>query len=101
MSQDGKDKKGELSSFAYPARGCTFEQSIGMYRDVCVSPFYEHTIVNIVLSVYSCLLPLQRKKRTHVPQYTDPAKKSDPKTFVFWRGKHGVSQAISCIAHLH
>ncbi|CAK0738206.1 hypothetical protein CVIRNUC_001009 [Coccomyxa viridis] len=31
----------------------------------------------------------RRKKRTHVPQYTDPAKKSDPKTFVFWRGKHG------------
>lgn len=34
---------------------------------------------------------MQRKKRTHVPNFTDPAKKSDPKTFVFWRGKHGVS----------
>ena len=33
---------------------------------------------------------VQRKKRTHVPNYTDPAKKSDPKTFVFWRGKQGV-----------
>ena len=29
MSQDGKDKKGELGSFAYSLRGCKVEQSIG------------------------------------------------------------------------
>ncbi|KAK9807808.1 hypothetical protein WJX72_010030 [[Myrmecia] bisecta] len=32
----------------------------------------------------------RRKVRTHVPQYVDPAKKGDPKSFVFWRGKHGL-----------
>ncbi|EIE18463.1 Brix-domain-containing protein, partial [Coccomyxa subellipsoidea C-169] len=32
----------------------------------------------------------QRKKRTHIPNFTDPAKKSEPKTFVFWRGKQGL-----------
>ena len=30
-----------------------------------------------------------------MPEYIDPAKKSDPKTFVFWRGKHGVSHSQS------
>ena len=32
----------------------------------------------------------QRKKRTHVEQVRDPAKKAEPRSFVFWRGKHGV-----------
>ena len=25
-----------------------------------------------------------------MPEHADPAKKPDPKTFVFWRGQHGV-----------
>lgn len=41
----------------------------------------------------SCLAPrlpnLQRKKRTHVPDAEDPAKKGQPKSFVFRRGRHG------------
>lgn len=37
-----------------------------------------------------CCWTVQRKKRTHVEQVRDPAKKADPRTFVFWRGKHGV-----------
>lgn len=36
------------------------------------------------------LLRLQKKKRTHQPASTDPAKKGDPKSFVFRRGRHGV-----------
>ena len=34
---------------------------------------------------------MQRKHRTHITEQTDPSKKGDPKTFVFCRGKHGVS----------
>jgi len=34
---------------------------------------------------------LQKKKRTHQVEGTDTSKKSDPKTFVFRRGKHWVS----------
>ena len=33
---------------------------------------------------------MQRKTRTHVPNFADPAKKGEPRSFVFWRGKHGV-----------
>lgn len=32
---------------------------------------------------------LQKKKRTHVPDAEDPAKKGQPKSFVFRRGRHG------------
>jgi ribosome biogenesis protein SSF1/2 len=32
---------------------------------------------------------MQRKKRTHVPDAEDPAKKGQPKSFVFRRGRHG------------
>ena len=32
---------------------------------------------------------LQRKKRTHVQDAEDPAKKGQPKSFVFRRGRHG------------
>jgi hypothetical protein len=31
----------------------------------------------------------QRKKRTHVQDAEDPAKKGQPKSFVFRRGRHG------------
>ena len=34
---------------------------------------------------------MQRKHRTHITEQADPSKKGDPKTFVFCRGKHGVS----------
>ena len=34
---------------------------------------------------------MQRKHRTHITEQADPNKKGDPKTFVFCRGKHGVS----------
>ncbi|KAK9840668.1 hypothetical protein WJX81_008651 [Elliptochloris bilobata] len=32
----------------------------------------------------------RRKTRTHVPNFADPAKKGEPRSFVFWRGKHGL-----------
>lgn len=32
---------------------------------------------------------LQKKKRTHLPDSEDPAKKGQPKSFVFRRGRHG------------
>ncbi len=41
----------------------------------------------------SLLLLLQKKKKTHQAVSTDPAKKGDPKSFVFRRGRHGVSGA--------
>ena len=31
----------------------------------------------------------QKKKRTHLPDSEDPAKKGQPKSFVFRRGRHG------------
>jgi hypothetical protein len=34
----------------------------------------------------------QRKKRTHVPESLEGIKKAGPKTFVFWRGRHGVRE---------
>jgi len=46
--------------------------------------------------------PVQRKKRTHVPEAKDPAKKGDPKSFVFRRGRHGVcsrSTPQDCCMH--
>lgn len=38
----------------------------------------------------------QRKKRTHVRDDQDPAKKGQPKSFVFRRGRHGVSGGEGC-----
>jgi hypothetical protein len=37
----------------------------------------------------------QRKKRTHAVEGVDPSKKSDPKTFVFRRGRNWVSSALA------
>ena len=31
----------------------------------------------------------QKKKRTHLPESEDPAKRGQPKSFVFRRGRHG------------
>jgi hypothetical protein len=46
------------------------------------------------------LVSSQRKKRTHVRDDQDPAKKGQPKSFVFRRGRHGVrlhsTTAVSC-----
>lgn len=35
------------------------------------------------------VVAVQRKKRTHMPDVEDPAKKGQPKSFVFRRGRHG------------
>ncbi len=49
-----------------------------------------HNIHRLTRKLY-----LQRKKRTHQPETKDPAKKGDPKSFVFRRGRHGVSATHS------
>lgn len=38
----------------------------------------------------------QVKKRTHLPQPEAQGKQRPPKTFVFWRGKHGVGPGGAC-----
>lgn len=43
----------------------------------------------------------QRKKRTHVEPVADPSKKSDPRTFVFKRGKHAVREGRAGRASMH
>ena len=48
------------------------------------------TYVKIKLLTF--LVATQRKTRTHVPNFADPTKKGEPRSFVFWRGKHGVRQ---------
>lgn len=39
------------------------------------------------MPAFPCVL--QKKKRTHLPDAEDPAKKGQPKSFVFRRGRHG------------
>ena len=76
MSQDGKDKKGELSSFAYLSRGCMFEQSMGMYRDVYVFPFYGHANVDNLCSGYIAVCCLCRGKSAHMYPSTSIRRRS-------------------------
>lgn len=43
-----------------------------------------------ICSQYQLTSQVQVKKRTHLPQPEAQGKQRPPKTFVFWRGKHGV-----------
>jgi hypothetical protein len=47
----------------------------------------------VVYGVIGACLRVQKKKRTHLTDGLDPAKKNEPKSFVFRRGKFAVSDA--------